>query len=258
MFIKRWIKDVLAKFGFFIVRIDPASSHAQKFEPDFDPEAIEIIQKVRPYTMTSNERIFALIEATRYIMRANIAGSIVECGVWRGGSMMAVAEVLMRANSPEQDLYLFDTYEGMTRPSERDISHSGLLATHEFERTKRSADSSSWCYASLDEVQHNLKLTNYPANKLHFIKGKVEDTIPAQAPQEIALLRLDTDWYESTRHELTHLFPRLSQGGVLIIDDYGDWMGCKKAVDEYMLLQSNRLFLHRIDRTGRLAIKYLS
>ena len=87
------------------------------------------------------------------------------------------------------------------------------------------------------------------------VPGLVEDTVPSQAPEVIALLRLDTDWYKSTWHELEHLYPRLSVGGVLIIDDYGHWEGARRAVDEFIEAKGLRLFLSRIDYTGRLAIK---
>ena len=97
---------------------------------------------------------------------------------------------------------------------------------------------------------------NYPAHKIHFIKGKVEDTIPEQSPEKIALLRLDTDWYESTKHELIHLFPRLAIGGVIIIDDYGHWQGARKAVDEYLAEHQIALMLHRVDVTARIGIFY--
>jgi hypothetical protein len=98
--------------------------------------------------------------------------------------------------------------------------------------------------------------TGYPSNKIHFIKGPVEETIPRQMPSpSIALLRLDTDWYESTKHELIHLFPRLSAGGILIIDDYGHWAGARQAVDEYFAGLPEKYFFHRIDYSGRLIVK---
>src|SRR5207344_857055 len=110
-----------------------------------------------------------------------------------------------------------------------------------------------WCRAGFDEVVRNLASTGYPSDRLHFIRGRVEDTIPAGAPEKIALLRLDTDWYESTRHELTHLFPRLSTHGVLIIDDYGHWQGARRAVDEYF--SATPILLNAIDFTARIAVK---
>jgi hypothetical protein len=111
-----------------------------------------------------------------------------------------------------------------------------------------------WCYSSLDEVRSNMVRTGYPVDRMRFVKGKVEDSIPGQAPAQIALLRLDTDFYESTYHELRHLYPRLAPGGVLIIDDYGHWAGARKATDQYFAELGRPVLLQRIDYTGRLAI----
>ena len=91
--------------------------------------------------------------------------------------------------------------------------------------------------------------------RVEFVQGRVENTLPAAAPPEIALLRLDTDWYESTRHELEHLYPRLVDGGVLIVDDYGYWQGARQAVDEYFGETGEAILLNRIDDTGRIAVK---
>ena len=107
----------------------------------------------------------------------------------------------------------------------------------------------------MEAVQKNLLGTGYDGNRLKFIKGKVEDTVPGYAPRHISLLRLDTDWYKSTLHELVHLYPRLSVGGVLIIDDYGHWRGCRKATDQYFEENNIHVLLNRIDYTGRVAVK---
>jgi len=112
-----------------------------------------------------------------------------------------------------------------------------------------------WAMAPLDRVRRNVLATGYPAERVHFIQGKVEDTLPANAPDRIALLRLDTDWYESTHHELTHLYPRLSPGGVLIIDDYGHWQGSRLAVDEFFAARAYTPLLGRMDYTGRMMVK---
>lgn len=215
----------------------------------------EILRTVKDYTMTSPERVFSTLEAVRYVIKNDVPGSIVECGVWRGGTMMAVARILRMQNSYDRDLYLFDTYDGMPVPSKDDIDFHGKDATSEFLAKKRSDRSSDWCYASLGEVQQNLGTVGYPKSKVHYVVGKVEDTIPEQAPEQIAILRLDTDWYESTRHELHHLYPRLAVGGVLIIDDYGHWQGARKAVDEYFGDNHIPILLTRIDYTGRMAVK---
>ena len=94
-----------------------------------------------------------------------------------------------------------------------------------------------------------------PTPGVEFVQGRVENTLPAAAPPEIAVLRLDTDWYESTRHELEHLYPRLVDGGVLIVDDYGYWQGARQAVDEYFGETGEAILLNRIDDTGRIAVK---
>ena len=145
--------------------------------------------------------------------------------------------------------------EGMSKPGKFDISRENKKATEEFEIKKISNSSSNWCNARFDEVKHNLLKTDYDQSKLHFIKGKVEDTIPNNIPNSISILRLDTDWYESTKHELIHLFPKLSKGGVLILDDYGFWQGAKKAVDEYFTLHNFPIFLMKVDADCRMAIK---
>jgi O-methyltransferase len=216
----------------------------------------EIIKRAKPFTMTGLERLFALVQAVRYIVRAEIPGDLVECGVWKGGSMIAAASTLLELKAADRNLWLYDTFEGMPEPTVVDVSHRGENAQQEFKaRQKNRTSGSDWCYSSLEEVRENLEGTNYPKHLLRFVKGKVEETIPREAPAQIALLRLDTDWYESTKHELVHLFPRLSRSGVLIIDDYGYWKGCRKAVDEYFAAHPPAPLLNRIDSTGRIGTR---
>jgi len=221
--------------------------------PDFADEFMELYRFVRPFTMTSKERVYALRESVEYVLRNGIAGDIVECGVWKGGSMMAVARTLMASNARRR-LYLFDTFEGMSQPTDADRSFRGDLAVDLLQRADR-ASSPIWACGAIEEVKANLRRTGYDESELIFVRGKVEDTIPSQAPAQIALLRLDTDWYESTYHELVHLYPRLSVGGVLIVDDYGHWEGARKAVDRYIEEKGLKLLLHRIDYTGRSCVK---
>jgi O-methyltransferase len=207
--------------------------------------------------MTSQERISALCHAVRYIERSNIPGDIVECGVWRGGSMMAAALTLLAEGRSSRTLHLFDTFEGMPPPTSVDRSlESGELASKLLDEADRSSD--LWAYAAIEDVRDNLASVGYPQANIRFVKGDVQNTIPAEAPSTIALLRLDTDWYESTKHELRQLFPRLSLGGVLIIDDYGYWDGARKAVDEYVSSNNVPILLNRIDGTGRIAVKLSS
>lgn len=246
-------KRFIQNFGYDIVK---SHKKNKEFPQDFSEKDIKIINSVLPFTMTSHARIFSLIRAVEYIIRYNIPGDIVECGVWKGGSMMAVAKVLLEEGKILKDLYLFDTFEGMPEPGKFDLKHDGRKATELYANKKISKNTSSWCYSSIKEVKKNLFSTGYDPKKINFVKGRVEETITKQAPPaEISLLRLDTDWYESTLHELEHLFPKLSSGGILIIDDYGDWMGAKKAVDQYFAEKNVRMLLNRIDNTGRIGVK---
>jgi hypothetical protein len=221
--------------------------------PDFSAADREVWDRVRDYTMTSPERMLALRNAAQYIARAGIEGAVVECGVWRGGSMMTVALTLLELQSPTYDLYLFDTFTGMPAPGPEDVSLTGESAATLLERSDTESD--VWAISSLANVRAAMASTGYPAERVHFVEGVVEDTIPDSAPERIALLRLDTDWYSSTKHELTHLFPRLERRGVLLIDDYGHWSGARQATDEYFEREGLDLLLARIDYTGRIAIK---
>ena len=222
---------------------------------DFNADHRDIYSKVSEYTMTSPQRIHSLIEAVKYIERYKLPGDIVECGVWKGGSMMAVAETLKLLGCNDRDLYLYDTYEGMPPPGDLDRNPEGKPAVSLLETNPDKEANLVWAYSTLETVKSNMETTGYPGTRIHYIKGKVEDSIPGMIPGQIALLRLDTDWYTSTLHELNHLFPRLVTGGILIIDDYGFWQGARKAVDEYFNTSSYPVYLHRIDDTGRLVIK---
>ena len=225
------------------------------YPPDFSADDVAICERVKAITMTSPERIISLAQSVRYIVRNRLPGAIVECGVWRGGSMAAAALTLLSLGDTSRELYLFDTFEGMTDPSERDRSYSGVRADDVLGETARRSGRNYWCIASMEDVTESMRATGYPMERIHLVRGPVEQTLPAGAPDTIALLRLDTDWYASTKHELEHLYPRLVSRGVLIIDDYGHWEGARGAVDEYMSALSDAPLLCRIDYTGRCCVK---
>lgn len=210
----------------------------------------QIYEKVKPYTLVGPERCYALYQSIRYILDNNIPGDFVECGVWKGGSAMLMAYTLLEAGHSDRKIILFDTFEGMVQPGEMD----GAFEKQEWERLKKAEGGSNWCFSSEEEVRENMKATAYPGGNVILIRGKVENTLPAHSPERIALLRLDTDWYGSTLHELLHLYPLLEKKGVLMIDDYGAWEGARKATDEYFN-SIGRVYLHRIDWTGRIVIK---
>jgi hypothetical protein len=207
---------------------------------------------VQPYTMTSSVRVEALIDAVRYVVTEEIAGTLVECGVWQGGSIMAMALTLLELGTT-REIFLYDTFRGMTAPTSVDISVRGTVAADRYRAMVRADKSSSWCYADRDTVLQNVVSTGYPPHLIHLVQGPVEVTLPSNAPERIALLRLDTDWHDSTRHELVHLFPRVSQFGVLICDDYGHWFGARKAVDEYF--GKGISDLESISKSARILIK---
>ncbi len=235
------------------MRLEPVLARTVESSlPDFSDSERAIITQCAPYTMTSIERLAALLNAMTYVTENKIPGDIVECGVWRGGSMMLIARSLLAHGDTSRNLYLYDTFEGMPAPTNRDKSLEGLPADQLLSREPRNTG--IWCYATIEDVRENLLSTGYPKDKIHLIKGKVEDTIPGVIPDKIALLRLDTDWYESTKHELHFLFPLLDPAGILIIDDYGHWQGARAAVDEYFKEQKKTVYLHRVDYTARLLV----
>lgn len=247
------LRRIVRSTGFDLVRY--RRDDQVGISPDYDELIVETIRLVRPFTQTSPQRIASLCDAIRYIVKAQIPGDIVECGVWRGGSMVAIARTLLETGDTARNLFLYDTFEGMPQPGEKDVTYSGTSASTLMHQSRKDDSLSIWCYAPLEQVKSLVCGVGYPREKIHFVQGKVEDTISHIVPERIALLRLDTDWYESTRHELIHLFPRLSKGGVLIVDDYGHWQGSRQAVDDYLAESGAKLLLNRIDYTGRIALK---
>jgi len=249
---KQLVRKAFNMLGYDISKkIEPCFNTETPFPVDFNTEEINIIKSVLPYTMTSPERIYSLIQAVKFIVRNKIPGDIVECGVWMGGSMLTIAKTLIELGEDDRNLYLYDTFDGMTVPTENDIAFNNQSASDMYVKEKGS----QWCSAPLEKVKEVMYSSGYSHEKIHFIRGKVEETLPDFMPNHISLLRLDTDWYESTYHELLYLFPVLSHHGMLIIDDYGYWQGAKLAVDQYFQENDINIFLSRIDDTGRIAIK---
>lgn len=218
-----------------------------------------IIERALPYTMTGVPRLQALVDSVRYLVARELPGAFVECGVWRGGSVLAMIATLQALDAEPREIWLYDTFEGMTEPTAADVSE---LEPPPLETWREAQARGERPWSELfapdlfneQQVRETLLATGYPAERLHFVRGPVEQTLPDQIPDgPLALLRLDTDWYESTRHELVHLYPTLVTGGVLIIDDYGHFQGARRAVDEYFA--GSPLLLARVDYTARLAVK---
>jgi O-methyltransferase len=234
---------------------------------DSDPLFSEAFALSRQYTMTSKEVMYALYQAVRYVHDRGIPGDFVECGVWRGGSSLLAATTFLQLEAaqpmrapgflrrlrPAQDrrFWLYDTYEGMTVPTAEDVDLTGGSASDYIERY---SDDGKWCYADLADVRNTLLGNGIPEDRVEFVKGDVLETLKTRVPRQAAILRLDTDWYESTKFELETLYPRLATGGVLIIDDYGHWQGSRKAVDEFFARRPP-LLLNRTSYAVRTAVK---
>ena len=248
---KLTIKPILK----FVTRIFNYEISSKKFPVDLEPEFKEIYERCKKYTMTSLERMYALYKAVKYIIHSKVPGDFVECGVWKGGSSMIMAYTLLKEKETIRKIYLYDTFKGMSRPTEKDLRISDSASVINKWERKQKEEYNEWDFSPLKEVKKNMFSTGYPGENMVFVKGKVEDTIPDIMPTKIALLRLDTDWYESTFHELTHLCPLLSYNGILIIDDYGHWAGAREAADQYFKENNITILLNRIDYSARIGIK---
>lgn len=219
----------------------------QQYLIDMEKDFLDNWERVKDFTLISVERGYALYQAIGYTLSLGITQDFVECGVWKGGaSMLAALEYLRRGCTP--DLWLYDTYQGMTEPDHRDI----IAASGEAVSNRKPK---GWWAVSLQEVKENLLSTGYPSEKIHFIEGDVLETLKRNTPQQIGILRLDTDWYQSTKMEMEVLYPALVENGVLLIDDYGHFKGARQAVDEFFQATGKNPLLQRVDYTGRLGIK---
>jgi len=206
------------------------------------------------YTLTPKIRMWAVIQSMKYLIKNNIDGDIVESGVYKGGNLILSKKVLNSFNISNKRIYGYDTFEGMTEPGEND---KDIFGENPFKMWKKSQkkDYNDWCYSSIEEVQKSFEKEIGNSQSLNLVKGRVEETLLKEEnlPKKISLLRLDTDWYESSKIELEVLYPRLVKGGILIIDDYGHWEGVKKSVDDYFF--DKNIWLHYVDYGCRLLIK---
>jgi hypothetical protein len=223
---------------------------------EIDAQNRAIVERAFPHTMTGVLRLDATVRAVRHCVAREVPGAFAECGVWRGGSVLAMLLTLQELDATDRDVYLYDTFEGMTEPTEHDVRFDGQSASSQL-ATQDRLESKVWAYASLEDVQAGFETVPYPSERVHFIKGPVEETVPGQLPEQIAILRLDTDWYESTAHELKHMYDRLVPGGVLMLDDYGWWQGSKLATEEFLDRTGEQLLLIRMG-SGRVAVKRIS
>lgn len=228
------------------VRKDVAPALAQKGSPPLldleDDEFWSLVERCSPISLLTAEKFYNLYTALHYICDNDIEGDIIECGVWKGGAMLMAAEVLAARRVLDRDIYLYDTYSGFVERSDCDVAYDGR------EIGKVSYPD------FIDQVRKNFNDSSYTRQRIHFVQGDVHETVRADRHQRIALLRLDTDTYSSTLHELRELYDRVETGGVLIIDDYGYSRGCRRAVEEFFATRK-RPFLQRPNKGCRTAIK---
>lgn len=246
LFIKKIIKKFFYFFSLEILRLKKQMAIESDFCVVEASEKIKkIIQSCSKYSMTGELRMYVLSQAVKYIKNSNLKGDFVECGVWRGGNIILFQKLNLLYGLKRQ-IYAYDTFTGMSKPTQHDMSYN-ILAE---EYLKAGPD---LCYASYEEFFKNVT-KEVSFENIKVIKGKVEDTLLEEKnlPENISILRLDTDWYESTKIELEILYKRLVKGGILIIDDYGHWTGAKKAVDEYF---GDSVWLHYVDYACRYIIK---
>jgi len=249
--LKKKAHDAFEKTGYEISR-----KHETRIIPkDMEADTHDVIRQVMPFTQTSYERLYALQKTIDYLVENDIAGDIVEAGVWKGGSAMAALLRLVSHDATDREIWLYDTYEGMPPPTQYDVSDTEGDAADLFEAERTGLVSTDWNAAGLAEVKRNIATTGYPEDRIRYVEGLVERTLKSAVPDEIALLRLDTDFYESTKVELEVLYERVVTGGVVLIDDYGTWKGARKAVDDFLETCEPKPLLVRLDWSCRLIIK---
>ena len=250
--IKRTVRYVLKKNGYQLKKID-----SQKIYPTgASQQEIDTLKLVQDFTMNPPLRTFSLIKIVKHIIERNIPGDFIECGVWRGGSSMAIAKTLFDLGVKDRKIFLYDTFEGMTQAGRLDFDIDTGEHYHEIlNKIDFNLDSHIWAYAPLSDVEKNMSKIKLASDQVIFVKGDVKDTLSRKLPINIALLRLDTDFYESTKLELEILYPLVSSGGAVLVDDYGAWAGSQIATDEYRRINNINSYLNIIDNESRLFFK---
>ena len=247
-FLKNLINKTINRLGYSIINNN--QNIVELSEKDKN-----LINLISNYSMTPKIRIYNLLQALRYLKEKKIPGEYVECGVWKGGNIMLLKKFLETEEVSQRKIYAYDTFEGMTNPDENDFEISNKNFATKLLKRDKNKKTNIWGVCSLEDVKKNILKHVIDLNNINFIKGPVENTLNEKKniPEKISLLRLDTDWYQSTKKELEVLYEKVESGGVIIIDDYGHWGGSKKAVDEFFL--NKFVWMHYVDYACRLIVK---
>jgi hypothetical protein len=225
----------------------------------FDEEEVikGAVSLVKDSTMASFERLATLWQQVKYLDRYGIAGGLVECGVWKGGcaGIMALAHMHGRSK-PEREIHLFDSFQGLPRPDCR-VDGDEAIGLVECEPDGKDLPIGA-CVSSMEESRSLLIDTiGYPAELVKIHSGWFTETVPTATRSlgAIALLRLDCDWYRSTAICLDNLYENVADYGVVVVDDYGHFSGCRKAVDDFVSRLDKPILMNHIDYTGRFWVK---
>ena len=249
-------RSIAKKFGYKLVQKNNENLNFQF--PEYSDDELRLIEISKKNTMTSYQKLNFLLRSIEHVYNNKIDGDFVECGVWKGGNIILFKNMINKLNMQNKKIYAFDTFEGMTKPSDIDVDlrFKQEKAEDVMERSPKDYNIHNiHSYYPIEKVKKNIIESCNDLENIKFIKGDVLKTllISDNIPEKISILRLDTDWYESTKIELEILFPKLVNNGILIIDDYGDYKGCKKAVDEYF--RDKKFNIFKIDSGGRMLIK---
>ena len=269
---KTILEKIISRLGFAVVKKrSPLEANLDLEETlgfDFEEEATQCIKIIKNHTMLSKRRLVTLYQQVAYCEKYDIPGSYVECGVWKGGAVGLMALANMRCGKQRRNIHLFDAFQEICEP---DTALDGEKALRDVkELTGRSGcdqgrlRSITGIYdkfggpGSLEENKLLLEKTiGYEKEYLHYHVGWFQDTIPRvhREIDKIAILRLDGDWYASTKVCLEYLYDKVVFGGIVILDDYGTYEGCKRAVDEYLKKRNIQAYLSHVDSDCRYFIK---
>jgi O-methyltransferase len=261
--IKPLLKSVIGRLGYELRKKEERASLGYELEAP----ALAAIAKVRPYTMLPPERLITLYQQAAHCEKTGLQGAFVECGVWKGGSVALMALANLGQGVARRDLHLFDAFTDICEPDqavdgERAIREvkawgKGAGATGKLAPVTGFYDSMGGAGTLAGNKELLEKTVGYPAQKLHYHVGWFQDTLPSAASDigPIALLRLDGDWYASTKVCLERLYDQVVPGGFVIVDDYGAYEGCRKAVDEFRASRKISAYLSHIDAEARYWIK---
>ncbi|MFN8344546.1 MAG: TylF/MycF/NovP-related O-methyltransferase [Spirosomataceae bacterium] len=269
---KRILKKAFNTFGLDIVRLDRSGSGTQtdpQLNYEYNAEALESIRIIRPYTMVPYVNLVTLFELVKYCEENHIEGDYVECGVWKGGcvGLMALAN-LKYGRSTKRNLHLFDAFDDICEPDPVVDGKKAVEDIYFYTKRKESLSGKlqpvKGFYDPLGghgTVEGNRQLLEeiigYPVENTFYHVGWFQDTLPGakEKIQKIALLRLDGDWYESTKVCIQSLYDKVVPGGVIIVDDYGTYEGCKKAITEFIQEKELKVFLSYSNTDCRYWIK---